>query len=281
MDEREHKLIIRRILVALDGSPHSQAALEAAVNLAALLHADLTGVFVEDINLLRLAQLPFASEVQRHTATSATLDITRIERELRLQAEKARHALQAAAHARALSFTFRVTRGPVSAEVLAAALDADLLALGRVSHGLSSRPRLGSTAQTAVRRGARTILLMRPTLSLDQPVLVIYDGRIGSERALVVASYLAQENGRLQILLWADTDAQTKAYETIIRQQLQNTSLTLEFRRLQQPDSTNLAYIMRLSGLGLLVLSDADSSLPPESIHTLLEELDYPILLVR
>ena len=53
MNEQEHALIIRRILVALDTSKHSLAALEAADELAAWLKAELFGLFVEDINLLR------------------------------------------------------------------------------------------------------------------------------------------------------------------------------------------------------------------------------------
>jgi nucleotide-binding universal stress UspA family protein len=44
---------IRRILVALDASPHSFAALEAAAHLAAHLEAELFGLYVEDENLLR------------------------------------------------------------------------------------------------------------------------------------------------------------------------------------------------------------------------------------
>ncbi|MBK7177644.1 MAG: universal stress protein [Chloroflexi bacterium] len=55
---------IQRILVALDASPHSLAALEAAIDLAERLDAELQGLFVEDINLLRLAQLPFARELR-------------------------------------------------------------------------------------------------------------------------------------------------------------------------------------------------------------------------
>ena len=46
---------IRRILVALDSSPHSMAALETAVELAANLGARIIGLFVEEANLLRAA----------------------------------------------------------------------------------------------------------------------------------------------------------------------------------------------------------------------------------
>ena len=52
MNERELEPTIRRILVALDASPHSLAALEAASELADALKAELVGIFVEDVNLL-------------------------------------------------------------------------------------------------------------------------------------------------------------------------------------------------------------------------------------
>ena len=51
-----------RILVALDASPRSLAALSTAGALAAELDAELSGLFVEDINLQRLLALPFARE---------------------------------------------------------------------------------------------------------------------------------------------------------------------------------------------------------------------------
>ncbi|MCB0182612.1 MAG: universal stress protein, partial [Caldilineaceae bacterium] len=41
-----------RILVALDASPHSLAALRAAAKLAATVHAELHGLFIEDDRLL-------------------------------------------------------------------------------------------------------------------------------------------------------------------------------------------------------------------------------------
>ncbi len=279
MNKTTPKFLIRRILVALDDSPHSQSALEAAANLAARLDAELIGVFVEDVNLLRLAQLPFAQEVRQSTATVEKLELHNLRRQLRLQAAQAQKNLERIARRLSLHCTFRVAHGPVSAEVLAAALEADLLALGRVSHARHSR--LGSTAKTAVSQTTRTVLLMRPGHFFNQPVLVVYDGTSGSEQALAVAAYLAKGDGRLQILLWADTPQQATQYEQNVRQTLQNKELRLQFRQLTQTDSANLAYAIKLSGMGLMVLSDVGSRLPAATIQTLLEELDHPILLVR
>ncbi len=56
---------IQRILLALDASPQSVAALDTATELAGRLGAELTGLFVEDTDLLRMAALPFAAEIGR------------------------------------------------------------------------------------------------------------------------------------------------------------------------------------------------------------------------
>ncbi|MEZ4644553.1 MAG: universal stress protein [Chloroflexota bacterium] len=281
MNEKRNRLIIQRILVALDGSPHSQSALEAAVNLAGLLNAELIGVFVEDINLLRLAQLPFAHEIQAHTAVSEKLNMDRMKRQLRLQAQQAEENLAQLAQQHTVSYSFRIMRGPVSAELLAAALEADLLALGRISRSVSRKTRLGSTARTAVNQTTHPVLLMSPNVALDRPILLVYDGSAGANKALDVAAYLAQGNGRLQVLLWADNKQHATDYQHAITQTLQTENLKLEFRYLTPADSANLAYIMKLSGMGLMVLNDTDSRLPAATIHTLVEELDHPVLLVR
>ena len=146
MTEAEQVPSIRRILVALDASPHSMAALEAAAELAAGLQAELLGVFVEDVNLLRLAGLPFAREVHAFSAIPRALDSQEIERELRAQAERARRALARAAEREQVRWTFRVVRGPVLEELLAASAQADLISLGKQGWSANMRRTMGSTA---------------------------------------------------------------------------------------------------------------------------------------
>jgi nucleotide-binding universal stress UspA family protein len=63
MTDQKTGLAFRRILVALDASVNSLAAIEQAATLAANLEAEQLGLFVEDINLLRIATLPFARQI--------------------------------------------------------------------------------------------------------------------------------------------------------------------------------------------------------------------------
>ena len=87
------ELPIHRILVALDVSTHSQAALKAAASVAALLEAELVGMFFEDINLLRVAQLPFVQEVCFPMAEVRDIGVSQMERHWRSQANEARRQL--------------------------------------------------------------------------------------------------------------------------------------------------------------------------------------------
>ena len=111
MNEHVSEPAIRRILVALDASLHSLAALEAASELAEALKAELVGIYVEDINLLHLAGLPFAHEVSYLSVAVRQLDSPSMERELRVQAERARQVLAGVAGRRQLRWSFRVVRG--------------------------------------------------------------------------------------------------------------------------------------------------------------------------
>ena len=53
MSDASLKSRIRRILVALDASTQDQNALQVAVHLAAGLRAELHGLFLQDVSLIR------------------------------------------------------------------------------------------------------------------------------------------------------------------------------------------------------------------------------------
>ncbi|MEX2647431.1 MAG: universal stress protein, partial [Alphaproteobacteria bacterium] len=146
-------LVVRRILVALDASASSLAALEAAAEMAARLHAELAGLFVEEDDLLRLAALPFARAYSTDAADLARLDVEAMRRALRVQAERARRALEDAAMRHRLPWSFRVAQGAVAAALAEAARECDLLGLGAASGARTRRARLGSTTRAAL--GAR------------------------------------------------------------------------------------------------------------------------------
>ena len=274
------ELAIRRILVALDTSTHSMAALQAAANLAATLQAELRGLFVEDVNLLRLAALPFAREVRWTTASRRTLDEAEMERELQLRASQARRALAYAAEQAEAEWSFRVVRGVVSKEVLEAALDADLLSLGRASRTRASRVPLGSTARAAADKASGAVLLARMGADLEQPIIVTYDGSPPASRALAAAARMSQTNGSSLIVLIMATDPE-KAPQLAERAHdyLEARVPHAEYRNLSS--GQQLVAAVERETFGLLILGGESPILEGEALQALLNRLDCPVMLVR
>lgn len=181
----------RRIVVGLDASRSSLDALAAAAAVAARLGSDLAGLFVEDEDVLRLAALPFAGIVRIPTGERAALDRASLESELRALAAGAREALAREAAGRRVAFTFRIARGRVVPEVLAAAREADLLVLGTGGHRRSGHGEVGATARAAVAGAPTSVLLLRRGGRLGDPVVAVDDGNEGSARLIAAARAFA------------------------------------------------------------------------------------------
>lgn len=193
-----------QILVALDASPYSLAALRAAANLAALLQAELHGIFVEDEELLRLCGLPFSREIGLLSAQPRQLESQAIERQLRAQAATLRRTLAQIAEGLQLHWSFRVTRGRVPDQLLAAAENALLLSLGRVGRSLGRS--MGGTTQVIVERAPLPVLVTGKDGQVQPPYTVLYTGTASAARALRLATRLAQSSG-YELQLWVPGQA--------------------------------------------------------------------------
>jgi nucleotide-binding universal stress UspA family protein len=283
MNEREIEPTIRRILVALDASPHSQAALEAASELADVLKAELVGIFVEDVNLLRLAGLPFAREVGYPSGTDRALDSPSMERELRILAERARQTLAGAAARRQIRWSFRVVRGQVATELLLAAQEADLLALGRASWASTRRVRLGATARVVVAQAPRPVLLLQHGHAICQPVQLVYDESPAARRALATAAQLAAlTGGHLMVMLVTmDAPESGQHLQEEVDERLQVVQVKGRYRPLVNPTAEELAQALRRAGGGTLIISADHPLLEGEGLPTLVDAMDCSVVLVR
>ncbi|OGI46628.1 MAG: hypothetical protein A2151_00720 [Candidatus Muproteobacteria bacterium RBG_16_65_34] len=279
MTDEERLTPIRRILVALDVSEPSLKALAEACALAELLDAELTGLFIEDINLLRLAGLPFAQEVSAILAGARRLVAGDMERALRAQASRAQRALAEQAGRRQVRWSFRVMRGQVAAQMLEAALETDLLALGLAAVEVARRAPLGATVREVVRGATRPVLLLPPGAGPRPPVLVDYAGGARAARALDLARYLAQESdGGLVVLISAADPKEAKRLEQEAADRAAP-GTELRFRRIGT-DSASLSRAVRAEAAGTLVLAGREARAHEELIPKLLEDNRCAVLLV-
>ncbi len=123
--------MFRNLLVAIDGSPPAQRALEHGIDLAGALHARLTVVTV-------------APEIP-HYAAAAGVDLDSLERAAEAEAEK---RLRAAVELvpESVSITTILRHGPPAREILAVSREGeyDLLLMGSRGRGRLASNVLGS-----------------------------------------------------------------------------------------------------------------------------------------
>lgn len=189
----------RRILIALDGSAESRAALTAAAKLGISTGAELSGLFIEDVELLRLAGLPFAIEVGLSPEMRRSLDPADVERRFRYAAERAREALREVAEASALASSFRVARGRVVPVLLAAARDAEVVAAGKRGGHRTGR-RLGATGRSLIVQLQAPVLVGGVQGRSPGPAVVISSTREMPEEALGFAALLARAFGAPEVV---------------------------------------------------------------------------------
>lgn len=267
---------IRRILVAIDASPQSLAALEAAAELAANLGAELAGVFVEDINLIRLGSLPAVLEIGGASARSRRLDEGRITRQLRSQAARAAQAMAATAGRSRVRWSFKVARGSIESELLQAASEADLFILGRA--GWSGQRKLGSTARAVIAAGPSRTMVVERGERLLPTLMIVYDGSERSQRALDTAVGLG---GYLAVGIVASDQDEAKKMQSEVAAKLSDLGLEARYRWLIGADAGELADMIRTQEECILILPSESPILEGKNLPEALEELECPVLLVR
>lgn len=273
------RFAIRRILVALDVSPHSLAALDAAAELAARLDAELIGLFVEDVRLLRLAEFPYARQLRYFAAAGAPLVRTEIESELRAQSEQARRALADAAGRAHIHWSFRTVRGEVTAELIAAAREADLVAIGRCGWSMGGRLRVGSTALGLVAGTIPVLVLSGPPAVPYAQVLVHYDGSPSARHRVLAAAELARGGPMGITLLLAATDpAAVERMRNEVGSLLQDSEIPVRYRRIDPADAAGLLRAVRAEKTGIILVGSRASL--GKLLDSLLREMEVPLLLL-
>lgn len=164
MARREEEVRIRRVIACF--APGHAARPEAAARLARELEAEFLGLFIEDVELLRFASLPFAREVGLASALPMAMSLAGLERQMRAQARLLEDALQEI-FGPAAPWSFRVERASPSSAVEAALAEGHAPAL-LVPPGGDVR-----AERRLVRRVELTPAALREWMEGKRPVLVL------------------------------------------------------------------------------------------------------------
>ncbi len=269
---------IQRILVLLDTSANSWAALELAAEVAARRGAELLGLFIEDIDLVRSASLPFAQELSLTSATTRPLDPSYVEQRLKRQAIQIRQALDRAAQRRSVHWSFQVRRGRVTSEVLAYTSSTDLLVLGKQGQSTLRTSRLGSTARSMVVQAPCSVLISEAHAHpVAARLAVLVEDRETGLRALTTAAFLAQEENQVVTVL---LPRQQPELQTLAQELLGRWGLQPHLVELPRLDGAAIATTLKQGVDWTLVLSRASSIMAESADRKILDSLDFPLVVV-
>ena len=271
----------RRIVVLLDASRTSLAALEAAIERAASERCELHALFVEEDSLLRSAGFSFAREVGAISGSSRPVDPAAMEARLRQRAESIQRALEQALDGRRVSYFLNVRRGNVLREALSLAGADDLLILGKVGWSAGPGRSLGSTARALARRAPGPVLLwstMAPG-GCEGAVMVLLDDFEKGRGALSAALDRARRQNRdLSILLVrTDNSNAAGARERAVAKWLADSGIQARLRRIDSQEPRAIARAVRQERGCELVFSRGSRLMQGAEADVLLELLPVPL----
>ena len=120
-----------RVIVTVDAQSHLPPTIELAVALAASRQSALHGVFVEDVDLLSVAQLPFTQEVPLLGGQPRVLDNQQLQRSLDKLASQFQQLLERRAEHFSLVCSYSIVRGRKHALELGESAHADIFIVGQ------------------------------------------------------------------------------------------------------------------------------------------------------
>lgn len=185
---------IERVIVPFDAASDTRHAIAIAARLAAHAKARLHGVFIEDEDLLRLAQLPFARHVTFGVG-AGPLSAKEVERQLHGAAERLRRELAAVARHHRVEWSFEVVR-LAAEDPLVTATEGDLIVAGPLTRPIGRHFRAEWRWWPSVERVSSPLLLAQCDWNAAGSVLVLLRDRSpGSVRLLAMAARLVEAAG--------------------------------------------------------------------------------------
>lgn len=281
-EKQEEKPLFEHILVALDASSHSMAALEAAARLAHSIEASLEGVFVEDINWFRLGRHSMSSEISEITGHVRPFDEDNIEKHVRALSKRMERALRRVSELASINYEFRTERGGVEKKLLAAAEHADLITLGRVGQSMTRGTQLGKTTRALLNKTEKPVLLLQRGLKLGDSVVCIYNRSKQGRHALKIAKKLTQQvETKLQVIAFKDEGEDPKVVTKEVKKQLGDLRLPTRVFAVEMPEAFHLARLVTEKKGGLLIASRSHPLFSGNALERILANVKCPVLLTN
>lgn len=275
-------LPFERIVIALDSSPHSVQALEAALTLARLWDLSIHGVFVEDSQLHYAAEISFSREVSRFSSTPQPHTAVSIAQQIAAQRNRITQHFQQCAQRAKIAASFQSLRGSVRHMIAQALSPQDLLGLGCAGHSSSPSKQVGSNTLHWLTQTRRALLIAHESAQYGEEIAVFFDGQPASLRALDIGAALALRAGRqtIRAFLPQQPVANFEQRLALLQEHTRKLPLSVHLVLLPSPVLLHLVRAIEAHRCGFLLLPDSTET----SSHDLFRWIGLlccPLLVIR
>jgi hypothetical protein len=269
---------IERIVVALDATSENRKVIASAARLAARWKTHLHGVFVEDDDLIRLANLPFARQVTLGFGVE-TLNLQQARRQMHAFAERARQELAAAATRHAVEWSFEIAHDAAASRIGTASVT-DFLVCGTATRPIGGHFRVECRWWSVVEPGASSYLMAHRDRQDGGVAVLLHDRDAAVERLVAVAAQLAEANGGQLAVICAPELANTPDFKTWLDNCLAGQAIKSE---LDLAPAEPAALIRRIAELGcrIVALGSGSPQARPEGLREMVAKLSCDLLVVR
>ncbi len=282
MSDDKKTILFAEILVALDSSQHSRAALEFAAEIANLMEANLQGLFVHDAQWLRISRLPSAFEINERTGEITPIVQESIEEQIKILEQNIKEHFELISEQNKLKHTWKSVQGTVRDKVLEAAHDADLITIGKIGRSFYKSGKLGSTARAVIQETDKPVLILQEGFRLKDKIITVFDGTDTSKTGVKLAALLAEKNNNKLVVIDLthgihEADETEKELDKILDYSAQD----LDILTLKDPNIGKFLFLLnRLNG-GLLVIPKTEQYTKYSNIERILEAVNSPVLLMN
>lgn len=204
-----------RVLAGFGAIADEAPTIETAMALASALEADITGYFVEDVDLLNLAALPFARAVRPADRSVLDIEHDQMQRQIARAASVCEDLLLTRASGARVRCTFQTKKGGYLTEIARETATRDIVVVNPLNLPHRRRDAVSLLLDSVRQAVGAVILPEHARRGAGGPVVFVAAGPVGGPDGLDLAERIARTMTERTIVLTSNdeesADAQSRA----------------------------------------------------------------------
>lgn len=276
--------MIKSVLVPTDGSNSAHKAMEFALELSPLSHANIEGLFVIHETIL----YPPTPTMEPDAGAYIIPELIKIRAQLGEEAEKILSEYSERCEARDIPFTGRIEEGEIPKTICEAARTVDIIIMGKYGRTPEqSRKDIGGVISSVIRNAIRPVIVVPESYEKIECAIVAYDGSRQASHALMVATdFVTLYKIPLWVLTASDSTAEREAINAEAMKYLSHHSISAKpilasdnpKKAITEAASARQNSIVIMGAYGDTRLKEMLLGSTTEAVVT---KTDYPVLLYR